>query len=270
MSDLIEWFRAAAVEAAESAGAELMRRWRKYHHIRSKGLRDIVTEADFAAEQAVLDILRRHFPEHVILTEETGLHGDSGPATHYRWIIDPLDGTTNFARGLPFFCVSIALFEDSRPLVGVVYDPLRRLCYQAVRGRGTFLNGERLRVSRRSDWMDLVIATDFPRQELPRQHMMRIIDRHSHDIGGWRIMGSAALGLCLVADGSADAYLHLTLLPWDKAAAGLIIEEAGGRITGIRGEAQWWDTPTCMATNGLIHDALLSRLASDLAEDSDA
>ncbi|MGC8827683.1 MAG: inositol monophosphatase family protein [Anaerolineae bacterium] len=270
MSDSIEQFRAAAVEAAESAGAELMRCWRQYHHIRSKGLRDIVTEADMAAEKAILDIIRRRFPEHDVLTEETGAHGSEGRRSPYRWIIDPLDGTTNYARGLPFFCVSIALFENGRPLLGVIYDPLRRQCYQAARGQGTYLNGERLQVSRRTDWMDLIIATDFPRQEAPRQRMMRIIDRHSHDLGGWRIMGSAALGLCLVADGSADAYLHLTLFPWDKAAAGVIIEEAGGRITGIRGEADWWNTPTCMATNGLIHDALLARLAPDAAEGDDA
>ncbi len=249
-----------AVEAARRAGAELARLFRQPRQTRDKGPRDIVTDADMAAERAAIATIRERFPDHAILSEEGGGEANAGAL---QWIMDPLDGTTNYARGLPYFCVAIAVAEPTgRPLVGVVYDPLRDALYHAQRGGGAFCNERRLAVSQRQRLLDLLALFDWPRAEGPRARIVRMAGALSPAVGSLRNMGSAALALCGVAEGAGDAYFHLTLNAWDMAAAGLIIEAAGGRVTSIAGAADWWSGETCLATNGLIHDELLARLGA--------
>jgi len=248
---------ATAVEAARRAGAELARLFHLPRTTRDKGLRDIVTDADMAAERAVLETIRARFPNHAILSEEGGVGGDDDT---YTWIIDPLDGTSNYARGVPFFCVAVAVASAGRPLVGAVYDPLRDAMYHAARGGGAFCNERRLAVSQRQRLIDLLLMQDWPRDDARRVRMARMAGALVPIIGGMRTMGSAALELCQVAGGACDGYFHLTVHAWDKAASGVIVEEAGGRITSIDGAPEWWAGENCLATNGLIHADLLARL----------
>jgi len=256
--------RQVAMEAARLAGAELLRRWRGPLGTRSKGLRDIVTDADVAAERIVIETIHGYYPDHAILSEEGGA-ADCEADSEYQWIIDPLDGTTNYARGLPYFSVAIAAARAGRPVAAAVYDPLRDAMYHAATGAGAFCNERRLECSVRRRLIDLLLTFDWPRQEAPRAAMTRLVQTLSPQVGGLRTFGSAALELCSVAEGASDGYLHLTLHAWDIAAPGLVIEEAGGCITGIDGSSPWWQAETCLATNPLIHDDLLVLVGPALA-----
>ena len=248
---------ALAMKAARLAGQEALRLWREPHDTRHKGPRDIVTEADLAAEKVIVDTIQAQYPDHSILAEEGGLSPNAGQPAEFQWIIDPIDGTTNYARGLPFFSISVAVAERGRPLAGALYDPLRDRMYHAMRGGGAHCDGRRLSCSRRERLIEALIALDWARDEAVRSRLLRAVLACSPQIGSWRSFGSAALGIALVAEGGADAYLHGSLLPWDLAAAGLLVEEAGGRITGLDGSPAWWRERACLATNGLIHDQLL-------------
>ena len=246
-----------AIEAARLAGQELVRLWRTPLDTRSKGLRDIVTSADMAAERLVIETIRRHYPDHVIFSEESGESAGAGAGAAFQWFIDPLDGTTNYARGIPYFCVSVAVMRDSMPLAGAVYDPLHDRLYHALRGNGAYCKDRRLACSGRSRLLDLLVAFDWPRDDASRSRIARLVLEITCRVGGMRSLGSAALELCAVADGSADAYVHPSLRAWDTAAAGLIVEEAGGRVTEMDGSPAWWQGTTCLASNGLAHEPLL-------------
>lgn len=249
-----------AVQAARRAGQELMRLWHQPIHVRHKGRRDLITNADMAAEQVIVDTILSHYPHHVILTEERGPVNGTLGLSEFQWIVDPLDGTTNYARRLPFFSVSVAVAQEGRPIIGAVYDPLRERMYCAIRGGGAFCNEERLACSQARRFIDMVIGFDWPRDDAQRMRLLGVLSPASSQVGGWRSFGSACLGLCHVAEGSADAYLHPTLCVWDVAAAGLIVEEAGGRITKLDGSDDWWHGGTCLASNGLMHEDLVCLL----------
>lgn len=243
-----------AIEAARAAGQEIIRRWPQERDVRSKGFRDIVTDADLAAQEALIAIIRARFPQHGILSEE-GLAPTNNADTV--WVLDPLDGTTNYARRLPSFSVSVAVARSDALIVGVVYDPLRDYIFCAERGAGATWNGQRLRVSQVDDLGQAVAGVDFAREPAIRSSQMATMVVCSERIRTFRSFGSAALGLCFVAAGWLDAYFHLSLAPWDVAAGALMVTEAGGAITSTDGKPWSHTQPRCLATNGKLHSEFL-------------
>ena len=223
-----------ALRAAIAAGRVLQKKFYETREVRSKGFRDIVTDADFAADRAARAILAQAFPEYAVLSEE-----DSAPpkSSEYTWIVDPLDGTTNYARRIPIFSVSLALTRRGQPIVSVVYDPLRRECFFAERGRGAFLNGVKIRASKIATLDRAVIGYELARAPELRALGSKLFAHFSQQGVTARAGGSAALSLCYIAAGRLDTYMQLTLSAWDVAAGILLIREAGGRVTHLDGKA---------------------------------
>ncbi len=253
-----------AMRAARAAGKQVRARLDKTRNIRSKGKRDIVTDADYAADRAVRSILHARFPRDHFLSEEDTL--DTRNKVWARvgisedeclWIVDPLDGTTNYARRLPCFSVSIALYRHGAVQIGVVYDPLRDEMFAAERDRGAFRNNERMKVSSTRDFDHAVVGTEFARDRRSRARTTAVFSKLLARVTTGRALGSAALSLCYVAAGRFDGYFHLSLSPWDVAAAALIVEEAGGRITTPAGEPWSIHSKTFVASNGHVHPQLL-------------
>jgi myo-inositol-1(or 4)-monophosphatase len=229
-----------AVKAARKAGSIINRASLDVDLVKvaSKGRSDFVTEVDRAAEQAIVDILLKAYPDHAILAEESGASGDS----EYTWIIDPLDGTTNFIHGFPQYAVSIALRHREHVTQAVVFDPTRNELFTASRGRGAFLNERRIRVSRRTKLSECLIGTGFPFRSFEHLdeyvRMFRSVTEHT---AGIRRPGAAALDLAYVAAGRLDGFWEIGLSPWDMAAGSLLILEAGGLVSDFRGEAAYLD-----------------------------
>jgi len=245
-----------AIRAARKAGQVLAEMYRGPHEIKVKGERDIVTEADLAAEQVIMQEILAGCPEAWIVSEES--HSQRvALAGRPTWYIDPLDGTTNFARGLPSFSVSIAMAQDGQVVCGAVYDPLHGHLFHAQRGQGAFLNGEPLRVSRVAALQDAILLLDWPRDQEIRQMSARAMQQLVPLTDAVRSTGSAALSLCYLAAGWADLYFQYTLMPWDVAAGLLLIEEAGGRVSGVDGRPYALEQPDWLASNGLLHEAVL-------------
>lgn len=227
-----------AIEAAVGGGRLLADRFTSARTIEHKGSIDLVTDADKASEAVVLAAIRAHYPGHAILAEESGLADGGGEAARsdYRWYVDPLDGTTNYAHQVPHFSVSVAVEGPSGLLAGAVYDPIRRELFTASKGRGATLNGETLRASKATVLKESLLASGFPydvhaRPEVPLGLFGYFVKRAR----GMRRFGSAALDLCYVAAGRYDSYFETGLKPWDVAAGGLIVSEAGGVVTRIDG-----------------------------------
>jgi myo-inositol-1(or 4)-monophosphatase len=249
---------------AREAGALLMQHFHQHLKIEYKGDADLVTAADRASEVLIRERIRQQWPTHDILGEEQGL---SDQGSEYRWYVDPLDGTTNFAHGFPVFCVSIALEHqalehqaqerEGERIAAVIYDPTRDELFSADRGRGAQLNGEAIHVSKTAALKESLLATGFPsrkRHKNPNIYFYHQITLHSH---GVRRAGSAALDLCNVAAGRFDGFWEFNLNPWDTAAGVLIVEEAGGKVTRFDGAPFEIDSRETVASNGLIHEALL-------------
>lgn len=246
-----------AVEAARRAGQLIAERYPTHRNVSRKGYRDLVTETDLAAEQVILNLIQDRFSDHAILSEETS---GGEIAEGYTWVIDPLDGTSNYTHRVPIFSVSVALLQRGRPLIGVVYDPMRGHLFAGERGSGATLNDQPLQVSTIPQLPEALIGFDWARDEEKRKQVLSRLQRVaplSHTV---RALGSAALGLTYVAAGWLDGYFHLALHPWDAAAAVLLITEAGGRCTSFDGKPFDVSTARCVATNGRIHEALLHAL----------
>lgn len=240
--------------AARAGGQVLLDRFRLVRDIRSKGFRDIVTDADLAAQEAIAAVIRQHFPEHGILSEEgLSTHGDSD----WLWVIDPLDGTVNYSRCIPGFASSVALVVRGEPAVGVAFDPLHNYLFAAERGAGATLNGQPLHVSSRAEVAQAVAGFDWARAPAVRRRVLASLTNVASAAATMRTIGSAVLALCYVAAGWLDAYFHFALQPWDVAAAGLIVREAGGTVSDPSGAAWTYTAPACVASNGLIHQAML-------------
>jgi myo-inositol-1(or 4)-monophosphatase len=260
-------FLPAMSAIAREAGALLMHYFHQHLKIEYKGEADLVTAADRASEVLIRERIAAQWPGHDVLGEEQGL---SDRGSEYRWYVDPLDGTTNFAHGYPVFCVSIALEHQGlehkgRRIAGVVYDPTRDELFSAEPGRGARLNGELIHVSKTGSVKESLLATGFPSQKRhknPNIHFYHQITLHSH---GVRRAGSAALDLCNVACGRYDGFWEFNLNPWDTAAGVLIAEEAGGRVSRFDGSGFEIDSRETLASNGLIHDALLQEFADIFA-----
>ncbi len=246
-----------AIEAAHLAGRVLVARYSMQHHVAVKGYRDIVTEADTAAESVILELIRQRFPQHSILAEESG--GD-GIGNGYTWVVDPLDGTTNYAHHIPSFAVSIGVLEDGHPLAGVIYDPLCDHTFAAARGEGATLNGKPLHVSHLTEMDRAVVGLDWGHSDEVRERVLAYLLKIAHRCSTVRTFGSATLALAYIAAGWLDVYLHLALKPWDAAAGILLVAEAGGRCTTPGGEPYQVDLPACLATNGSLHEQALSIL----------
>lgn len=247
-----------AIRAAREAGREAARRLDGPREIRVKGLRDLVTDADLAAQEIVLGHIGRHFPDHAIVSEEGTAPIGSGDIT---WVIDPIDGTSNYAHRFPCFSVSIGVQDREGHLAGVVYDPLREHLFVAERGRGARLDDAPLGVSSVDDPMDALVGLDFARDQGIRRSVLETMARFGPRVHSFRSVGSAALGLCYVAAGWTDAYFHGCLAPWDVAAGILIVREAGGHVTALDGTPWSPGEPSCLASNGRVHAALANLVA---------
>jgi len=245
------------VEAiAREAGALLMGHFARHVRIEYKGEVDLVTVADRNSEALIVERLRKRWPEHGIVAEE-GTRSDT--AAQYRWYVDPLDGTTNFAHGYPVFCVSIALTrQDGQLEVGVLYDPTRDEMFAAERGQGATLNGKPMRVSKTTRLAESLLGTGFPshkRHANPNIHFYQQLTLRSH---GVRRAGSAALDLANVACGRYDGFWEFNLNPWDTAAGVLIVQEAGGTVTRFDGSPFRLDSREVLASNSTIHRELIT------------
>jgi myo-inositol-1(or 4)-monophosphatase len=247
-------FVPAISEIAREAGALLMAYFHKRVKVEYKGDVDLVTVADRESEALILSRIREQWPSHDVMGEE-GSRIQTG--SDYLWYIDPLDGTTNFAHGFPVFCVSLALQHKGKRVAGVVYDPTRDELFAAELGRGAYLNHNRIAVSKVDNLAECLVGTGFPshkRHKNPNIFFYHQITLHSH---GVRRAGSAALDLCSVAAGRLDGFWEFNLNPWDTAAGVLIAEEAGARVTTFDGSPFQIDSRETLASNGLVHDALL-------------
>ena len=239
---------------AREAGGLLMSYFDRHIKIEYKGDADLVTVADRKSEALILERLRAQFPAHDVMGEE-GTRIETG--SDYKWYIDPLDGTTNFAHGFPVFCVSLGVQFRGKSAAGVIYDPTRDEMFAAAAGNGATLNGKKIQVSTTSRLADCLIGTGFPshkRHKNPNIHFYHQLTLRSH---GVRRAGSAALDLCNVAAGRFDGFWEFNLNPWDTAAGIVIAEEAGARITDFSGGPFQLNSRETLATNGLVHDALL-------------
>jgi myo-inositol-1(or 4)-monophosphatase len=249
---------------AREAGALLLQYFHQGLKIEYKGDADLVTAADRAAETLIRERISKQFPSHDVLGEEQGLNDQRGD---YRWYVDPLDGTTNFAHGYPVFAVSMALEHQAleerssgqrgRRIAGVIYDPTRDELFTAEQGRGAHLNGKPIHVSKAAQLKECLVATGFPshkRHKNPNIYFYHQITLRTH---GVRRAGSAALDLCNVACGRFDGFWEFNLNPWDTAAGVLIVEEAGGKVSRFDGSPFELDSRETLASNGLVHEALL-------------
>jgi myo-inositol-1(or 4)-monophosphatase len=248
-----------AVEIAREAGSLLTNYYERRVAYETKGEFDLVTEADRASEKLAVERLRSHFPSHAIVAEEGGGHESS---SEYRWFVDPLDGTTNFAHSFPMFCVSIGLERAGEAIAGVVYDPIRQELFTAERGSGAFLNNHRIRVSETKRLADSLACTGFPSRK--RHHNINIhfyyqLAMASH---GVRRTGSAALDLAYVSCGRLDFFWEFGLKSWDMSAGTLLVSEAGGRVSEMTGARLNVTTSDhVLAGNGVFHDEILARFA---------
>ncbi|MFL6281533.1 MAG: inositol monophosphatase family protein [Pyrinomonadaceae bacterium] len=250
-----------AIQTAREAGRVLAEKFGRAIRVTNKGDIDLVTEADIASERLIVERIRNYHPRHAILTEESGDVVALGDVdSEYKWIIDPLDGTTNYAHSYPVFCVSIALEHEGRVVVGVVYDPTRDELFAAERGGGATLNGRSLRVSETSDLNGALLCTGFPYDVRDRGDFARHFRNFIMRAQSVRRDGAAALDLAYVAAGRFDAFYEEGLRPWDVAAGLLLVEEAGGRVTHYDGSPFRVYTPPIAASNGLIHEAMLDVL----------
>jgi myo-inositol-1(or 4)-monophosphatase len=249
-----------AVKAARKAAAIINRASLDLDLIRvsSKGQRDFVTEVDRAAEAAIIDTLSTAYPQHGFLAEESG-HSHAGREAEYTWIIDPLDGTTNFIHGFPQYAVSIGLRHRGQITQAVIYDPTRNELFTASRGRGAFLNDRRIRVSRRDRLREALIGTGFPFRQLDHlDEYVRMFRRITEETAGIRRPGAAALDLAYVAAGRLDGFWEFGLSPWDMAAGSLIILEAGGIISDFDGEEHYLAVGNVVCGAPKIHEQLLA------------
>jgi len=253
-------FLTTAIEAVVRAGDMQMAQFGGDFRIDKKGTIDLVTEVDMAVERMFRAMIAERFPEHQILAEELGgaATAPAGPC----WVFDPIDGTTNFAHGLPIFCASLALEIGGVAEVAAVYDPNRKELFTAERGGGAFLNGAPLRVSSATHLVDAMLVTGFPYDIHSR--VVEIVGLFAAFVGQVRAvrrLGSAAIDLCYVAAGRLDGFWERDLKPWDIAGGALIVTEAGGRITQMDGQPYASRGGQVVATNGHLHDAMLGVIA---------
>ncbi len=251
-----------AIQTARDAGLVLAERFgRTALQISNKGDIDIVTESDLASERLIIEHIRSYYPRHAILSEEAGASTHDAGDGEFKWIVDPLDGTTNYAHGYPCFCVSIALERAGKVILGAVYDPMRDEMFAAERGAGATLNGRRIRISETDDLNRALLCTGFPYDVRERDEFVRHFSNFIMHAQAVRRDGAAALDLAYVACGRFEGFWEEGLRPWDVAAGKLLVEEAGGRVTRNDGTPFDIYTPPVLASNGLVHEQMMRVLA---------
>jgi len=246
-----------AIETARDAGQILLEKFGRKIKISLKGDINLVTEADLASEKLIIERIRSYYPKHAILAEEAGDAVLLDGVNKWKWIIDPLDGTTNFAHGYPCFCVTLALEHDGEIVIGVTYDPTRGELFAAEKGKGATLNNKPIRVSETEKLGDALIVTGFPYNFKEKENFARHLTDFLLHSRGVRRDGSAAIDMAYVACGRFDGFWEEGLNPWDVAAGLLLIEEAGGQVSYYTGEKYNIYSPPIVASNGLIHGEML-------------
>jgi myo-inositol-1(or 4)-monophosphatase len=255
--------KSTLIKAAE-AGAKVMQEYfqGEFSVSHKEGINNLVTEADHASEKVIFETIKKEFPGHYILSEEAG---EIVMDSNYKWIIDPIDGTVNFAHGIPICCVSIAVEQDGEMLMGAVYNPFINEFYFAQKGYGASLNDKRIYVSKETEVIKSCLVTGFPYSYLGQPNgPLDVFSRLIQKGVPVRRLGSAAMDLCWVAAGRFDGFYEHKLQAWDSAAGFLIVEEAGGRVTDFRGKKYSPYQPHIVATNGKIHDELLKWIKDEI------
>ncbi len=256
---------AVAVNTAAKAGEWIKSKLGSYENLEEKtSSQDLVTEVDQGAEKLITNLINTYFPNHAILGEESVEPGPEGAKRalekmrneEYLWIIDPIDGTTNFVHGFPFFCVSIGLVHEGELAAGVIYDPLRDEMFVGEKGKGAYLKGRQMRVSRELRLSESLMASGFPPQDRSDRHLQKFSEIVPK-VRNIRTSGSAALHLAYLAAGRISGFWEPSLNVWDVAAGVLLVQEAGGRVTDLQGNPYTLETTDIAATNGHIHDELL-------------
>jgi len=248
-----------AIETAREAGQVLLERFGRKITITKKGDANLVTEADLASEKLIIEKIRSHYPKHAVLAEESGASANGGESI-WKWIIDPLDGTTNYAHGYPCFCVTIALEHKGDIVLGATFDPTRDELFAAEKGNGATLNGRQIRVSETESLSEALIVTGFPYDARERENFARHFTKFVTKARGIRRDGSAAIDMAYVACGRFDGFWEEGLNPWDVAAGVLLIEEAGGRVSYYDDSKFSIYKPPICASNKLIHAEMLEIL----------
>lgn len=263
----LEKIQETARRAVSGASAILLEGMTRTISVAFKGRIDLVTEIDLASERSIIDSILSTFPDHSILAEESGASRSGDPSRNL-WVIDPLDGTTNYAHRYPFFSISIAFESDGDILYGIVFDPLRNLAFEAIKNCGATLNREPISPSTESDPGRSLLATGFSysHADTPRLRNMKTFEGFSRKCQGIRRSGSAALDLCHVAMGVLDGFWEMNLAPWDTAAGSLVVREAGGQVTDGSGGPFRLEAPVIVASNGRIHEWMLETV-SECAEE---
>ena len=262
MTPLDPLMMATAVETVVKAGATQLDRLGRVH-VEKKGTIDLVTEVDRDIERAFRATIAERFPDHVVLGEEFSTGDPARPGSRCCWVFDPLDGTTNYAHGLPIFCSSLALEVDGLAVLGAVYDPNRRELFTAERGQGARLNGQPLHVSGARSLIDALLCTGFPYDiHDSREEIVGLFGEFVGRARAVRRLGSAALDLCYVAAGRLDGFWEQRLKPWDTAAGALVVTEAGGRVTDWSDQVYQSRSNRLLASNGRIHAEMLGIIRS--------
>ena len=253
-------FLSTAIEAVVRAGDLQIAKFGTGVRVDMKGAIDLVTEVDVEIERLFRALIAGRFPDHDVLAEELGDSGARG--ARHRWVFDPLDGTTNFAHGVPIFCASLALEIDGEAVVAAVYDPNRKELFTAEAGDGSWLNGSRLRASANATVLESMLVTGFPYHvHQDADQFLKVFGQVLKRARAVRRLGSAAIDICWVAAGRMDGFWEAGLKPWDTRAAALILEEAGGKVTGMDGKRWVPEDGHILATNGLIHDEIVRIIA---------
>lgn len=256
-------YKETLMKATHAGAAELKNFFNGKFTISSKeGINDLVTQADFASDKAIRNVIKTAFPEHGIVSEESD---EKISKSDYKWIIDPIDGTVNFANGIPICCVSIGLEYKGEMLMGAVYNPLMHEFFFAEKGKGATLNDEKIEVSNKAEVLTSCLVTGFPYTYLEQPNgPLEVFSRLIKKGIPVRRLGSAAIDLCWVAAGRFDGFYEHYLHPWDSAAGFLIVEEAGGKVTNLKGEKYSPYKPGLIATNGKIHEELVKWVQTDV------
>jgi myo-inositol-1(or 4)-monophosphatase len=244
--------------AATKAGAEELQRFFNgaFEISHKEGVNNLVTEADHAAERAIIGVIQAAYPDHFILSEETG---EIITTSEYKWIIDPIDGTVNFANGIPICCVSVGLEKGGEIIMGAVYNPIMNEFYFAEKGKGAFVNDKKISVSKKTKVIESCLVTGFPYTYLDTPNgPLQVFEKLIRNGIPVRRLGSAAIDLCWVAAGKFDGFYEHKLQAWDSAAGFLMVLEAGGKVTDYAGKDYSVYQPHLLATNGQIHDELLA------------